>query len=221
MEGCHEVTGWFKHTARQGCRALRKTNFKRLYKMIRDNINGVELVFETAEGIFSPLYLDKGTLAMLSLVSFEHGDKVLDLGCGYGLVGIYAAKLIGENGNGNIYMSDVDEKCVELSGINAGINKLEGVNIIHSDGFNNIREKDFSLILSNPPYNSDFAVAKHFIEKGFNRLAIGGRFYMVTKRKDWYKNKFTAVFGGVKIYETEGYFIFCAEKRGTQYANKK
>jgi len=43
---------------------------------------------------------------------------------------------------------------------------------------------------------------------------------MVTKRKDWYKNKFVAIFGGVKIDEINEYFVFCAEKRTTQYASK-
>ena len=45
--------------------------------------------------------------------------------------------------------------------------------------------------------------------------------YMVTKRKDWYKNKLTAIFGGVRINEINGYFIFCAEKRNTQYADNR
>ena len=68
---------------------------------------------------------------------------------------------------------------------------------------------------------ADFSIPKHFIEKGFNRLRIGGKMYMVTKRKDWYKNKLSAIFGGVKIYEIDGYFVFCAEKRNSKYSNKK
>ena len=62
---------------------------------VEANIKGVSLVFRTAGGVFSPTRVDRGTLAMLSLVDFEKGDKVLDLGCGWGVVGILAAKLIG------------------------------------------------------------------------------------------------------------------------------
>ena len=58
-----------------------------------------------------------------------------------------------------------------------------------SDGFRDIPDTGYTLILSNPPYHTDFRVAKHFIEKGFNRLAIGGKMVMVTKRRDWYKRK--------------------------------
>ena len=45
--------------------------------------------------------------------------------------------------------------------------------------------------------------------------------FMVTKRKDWYKNKLIAIFGGVKIYEEDGYFVFEAQKRAMTYAGKK
>ena len=186
--------------------------------MIKDNINGINLVFETASTVFSPLNIDSGTLAMLSVTDFSDDDKLLHLGCGYGVVGIYAAKIIGVQ---NIVMSDIDEKCVLLSKKNAEINGVGGIEIIHSNGFANINHKDFSLILTNPPYHADFSVPKHFIEKGFNRLKIGGKLLMVTKRKDWYKNKLTAIFGGVKISEIDGYYVFCAEKRDTRYAKTK
>ena len=155
---------------------------------------------------------------MLSATNLSADDKLLDLGCGYGVVGIYAAKLIGQQ---NVVMSDIDEKCIKLSKKNAERNNAAEVKIVLSDGFRSIDDKDFSLILSNPPYHADFSVPKHFIEKGFNRLKIGGEMLMVTKRKDWYKNKLAAIFGGVKVSEHDGYFVFCAEKRSISYANVK
>ena len=184
--------------------------------MITETINGVSLMFNTENSVFSPLGIDKGTLAMLSTIEFTQTDKVLDLGCGYGVVGTYAAKLLGEH---NVIMSDVDVSCVDLARKNAELNGVGGISVIQSDGFDNIQDADFSLILSNPPYHSDFSVPKHFIEKGFNRLRIGGKMYMVTKRKDWYKNKLTAIFGGVIISEVDEYYVFCSEKRGMRYSN--
>ena len=183
--------------------------------MITTAINGVQLTFKTDSAVFSPKSIDKGTLAMISALDFSPGDKLLDLGCGYGVVGIYAAKLIGEQ---NVVMSDNDVKCVELSRENAQINDVDGVSIVLSNGFDGIQDNDFTLILSNPPYHSDFSVPKHFIEKGFNRLKVGGKMYMVTKRKDWYRNKLTAIFGGTRVIEADEYYVFCSEKRGTQYA---
>ena len=185
--------------------------------MLKTEINGIKLIFETANTVFSPSSIDKGTLSMLSLVDFSANDKLLDLGCGYGVVGIYAAKIIGTQ---NVIMSDIDETCVRLSKKNAEINDINGIKIIHSNGFANINDNDFTLILSNPPYHTDFSLPKYFIEKGFNRLKIGGRLFMVTKRKDWYKNKITAIFGGVKITKVNEYYVFCTQKKGMKYANK-
>jgi len=82
-----------------------------------------------------------------------------------------------------------------------------------SDGYKNVAETDFTLILSNPPYHADFSVPKHFIEVGFKKLVLGGKLIMVTKILDWYKNKLTSVFGGVKVHEINGYYVFVAEKR--------
>ena len=186
--------------------------------MFTETINGIKLVFETRSNSFSPHSVDKGTLAMISTIDFSSPNKLLDLGCGYGVVGIYAAKL---NGNLSITMSDIDEECIRLSRKNAVLNEVSGVKIIHSDGFKSIEDNDFTLILSNPPYHTDFSVPKHFIEKGFNRLLLGGKLVMVTKRKDWYKNKLTSIFGGVKIDEIDDYYVFCAEKRAFQYAKHR
>jgi 16S rRNA (guanine1207-N2)-methyltransferase len=180
-------------------------------------IKGFEFEFETSDGVFSPRRIDAGTLAMLSFVEFTDGLKVLDLGCGYGVVGITAAKFTDP---ANVFMLDVEPEAVELARKNAARNGADGVNVILSDGFDSLDETGFDCILSNPPYHTDFAVAKRFIEKGFNRLKLGGRMYMVTKRKDWYKNKLSSVFGGVRIYEADGYYVFETEKRSSSYSDK-
>lgn len=186
--------------------------------MLKVNIRDFDLEFKTSKEVFSPDSIDKGTLAMLSIVEFSDNDRVLDLGCGYGVVGILAAKILGAT---NVVMTDVDSKAVELAKENVILNNVQGAKLYQSNGFENITEKDFNIILSNPPYHVDFSVPKEFIEKGFNRLSIGGRIYMVTKRKDWYKNKLISIFGGVRIWEIDGYYIFMAIKKASSYSNAK
>ncbi|MBU3159103.1 methyltransferase [Clostridium frigoris] len=186
--------------------------------MLNVNIKDIDMKFNTSEEVFAPRNVDKGTLAMLSTIEFKNNDKVLDLGCGYGIVGILSAKIVGV---ANVFMADIDSRAVELTRQNIELNNVKGIEVCESDGFKNISEKDFTLIISNPPYHVDFSVPKEFIEKGFNRLAVGGRIYMVTKRKDWYKNKLVSIFGGVKITEIDGYYVFMAEKKSTSYSNKK
>ena len=185
---------------------------------IEEQVQGIDLVLNTNEEVFSPTAVDKGTRAMLSFVEFKENDKVLDLGCGCGVVGILAAKQIGAD---NVVMCDVSENAVQLSKQNAAANGVAGVTIRRSDGLKEISEKDFTLILSNPPYHTDFAVAKGFIEDGFKKLAIGGKMVMVTKRLDWYRNKLSSVFGGVTVKEKDGYYVFLAEKRGNRKPKKE
>lgn len=154
---------------------------------------------------------------MLSVAEFMPEDKVLDLGCGYGTVGILAARLIGAD---RVTMTDIDETAVDYAGKNAVLNMAEGVRILRSDGFRDIDDNDYTVILSNPPYHEDFSVPKMFVEKGFNRLCTGGRMYMVTKREKWYRNKLTSIFGGVKVWCIDDYFVFMSVKKSMKYAIK-
>ena len=184
--------------------------------MYKVNLYGCELTLAVTEGLFSPAHADRGTLAMLACVSFRPGLRVLDLGCGCGIVGICAAMRCGQE---NVVMCDVDPRAVEAARENARLNGLEIAAYV-SDGVKDVPLAGFDLILSNPPYQSDFSVAKSFIEKGFNRLKPGGYLYMVTKRRAWYENKLRAVFGGAHVYERDGYFVFEAERRTSEYAGK-
>ena len=178
--------------------------------IIRETIYGQEITLDTGEYYFSPGSIDKGTMFMLSKVQVTEKDKVLDLGCGYGVVGVYVAKQIGGD---HVVMSDVSEEALELTSGNLERNGLEKVRVVKSDGLKDIPDNDFTLILSNPPYHADFSVAKAFIEDGYKRLVANGKLIMVTKRLLWYRNKITSVFGGVKVFEQDGYYVFIAEKR--------
>jgi 16S rRNA (guanine1207-N2)-methyltransferase len=185
--------------------------------MFQAVLNTIELTFETSKELFSPKAIDLGTEFMLSKVEFTSADKVLDLGCGYGVVGILAAKLIGPE---RVVMVDNNAEAIKMTKENAIINQVADVMILESDGLSKVVDYNFTLILSNPPYHVDFSVPKHFIEKGFNHLKIGGKLFMVTKRKDWYKNKLVSVFGGVKIWEENGYYLFMAQKTQSSYSKK-
>ncbi len=185
---------------------------------IEEQVQGIDLVLQTNEEVFSPGSVDRGTRAMLSFVKFSPEDKVLDLGCGCGVVGICAAKQIGED---RVFLCDVAENAVRLSRQNAKANGVGNITVLLSDGLKEVSEKGFTWMLSNPPYHTDFAVAKGFIEDGFKKLAVGGRMVMVTKRLDWYRNKLSSVFGGVTVKEKDGYYIFIAEKRDIRKPKKE
>ena len=162
-------------------------------------ICGKRLFVCSDAALFSPRGLDAGTAAMLAHIEIAPGMKLLDLGCGTGVVGTYAAMCGAE-----AWLADVDPAAVETAKKTLAANGVSGT-VCLSDGFQAI----------------DFAVAKHFIEKGFNRLKLGGRLVMVVKRELWYKNKLEAIFGGVRVAHEAGYAILAAERRQLQYAAKK
>ena len=184
--------------------------------MFRAMIGGREFSFETAPSLFSPNGLDAGTAAMLGHAALKPGDKVLDLGCGYGPVGVYAATITEP---ASVWLVDIDPVAVDYAVRNLRRNGLEGATALISDGFDDLRETGFTAILCNPPYHVDFSVPKRLIEKAFNRLTIGGRLLMVTKREAWYRNKLTSIFGGTKIQRDAGYCVFEATKRSGNYAS--
>ena len=185
--------------------------------MIRETVGEIEIELETENGLFSPRAIDRGTRAMLGRAVIAPGMRVLDLGCGTGVVGIYCAHFTAPE---NVFMIDISPLAVETARKNAARNGFP-ISAFVSDGFRDFGETGFDLILSNPPYQTDFAVARHFIEKGFNRLKVGGRMMMVTKRCAWYENKLRSVFGGCRVEEADGYFVFTAEKRDAAYARAK
>ncbi len=181
-------------------------------------IGDITLTLEATDKLFSPRALDAGTAAMLSCVTLAPGQRVLDLGCGCGVVGIWAAKLVGAE---NVVLCDISREAARVSLENAARNGVPGVRVVVSDGFSALDATGFDWILCNPPYHADFSVPRAFIEKDFNRLALGGRMVLVVKRRLWYENKLRAVFGGATVREIDGYFVIAAQKRDWHYANKK
>jgi 16S rRNA (guanine1207-N2)-methyltransferase len=177
---------------------------------IKVNIKGIDLIFRTAPGLFSPCHVDEGTSAMLSLVDFHQNDKVLDLGCGYGTVGILSAKIIDPT---HVFMIDSDPVAIEYARQNAELNGTPNVNVLVSNGFSDLQETHFTKILCNPPYHADFSVPK--------RLIIGGQLFMVTKYLDWYEKKLKSIFGSVKTCQINDYNVFIATKKSFTWASSQ
>lgn len=160
---------------------------------------------QSAPGVFSPRGLDAGTAFMLEQVGApEAGARFLDLGCGAGVVSRIASEVWGCT----VTAVDVNARALRLTALNA-----PRAEVIASNGLEALGSRSFDIIASNPPYHTDFGVAKAFIEGAFSHLAVGGRLYLVVKRADWYVQKVRAVFGGARIAESDGYTVITAERR--------
>lgn len=163
----------------------------------------------TAPGVFSPRGLDAGTRLMLSHVQARAGARLLDLGCGTGIVSRIAA----EAWQCQVTAVDVNARALRLARANA-----PGAEVLASDGFRGLAGRIFDLVLTNPPYHTDFSVAREFIEGAFRHLTDGGMLFLVVKRSNWYVNKIRTIFGGCQVIQADGYTLIRAEKRTRERA---
>lgn len=132
-------------------------------KTVKYEYRGHNLQFRISQELFSSNNIDNGTQRLLRTLSDEKIDsfnKALDLGCGYGPLGITlkTVRPIGE-----VHMTDKDALALEYSRQNAKLNSLEGIKIYGSLGYDDIQEDDFDLIVSNIPAKVGEPVLAHLL----------------------------------------------------------
>ncbi len=154
--------------------------------------------------------VDRGTLALLALAGLRLGDRLLVLGSGNDVVGLAAAKIIGE---ANVVMIYRDPAMAERARINAGANGLAGLAILEGKGFKALRGQRFSVILGSPSWRLDFSTARRLINGAHRHLILGGRCLFVVRRRLWYGRRFRAVFGNLQVSTFYPYYVLRAEKR--------
>lgn len=180
----------------------KETEIAYVHKLIKFN-------FITDIGVFSKDGVDYATNILLKNLPVLSGET-LDIGCGYGCVGIVLAKLYGENIR--VTMSDVNERALDLAEKNSKKNRVS-VKIIKSDGFENISGK-FDNIILNPPIHAGKSVIYNMYEGAFNNLRDSGGFYIVIQKKHGalsHKEKLEEIFGSVNcrvLYSKKGFFVF-------------
>lgn len=113
-------------------------------KKVNVRLNDTPFSFYTDNGVFSKKGLDFGTRTLLESLDIVSGD-VLDLGCGYGPIGIYLKKEFSVN----VDMVDINKRSLDLAKKNAVLNEVD-VHIIESNGYENINKK-YDYIITNPP----------------------------------------------------------------------
>ena len=174
-----------------------------------------EAELETLPVLFSPGGLDEGSRFMLEEAAIPTGARVLDLGCGWGVVGIVASLL----GAGEVLYIDDDMAAVMATQRNLQKNNLAG-SVFHSHD-PHMLPGTFDVILTNPPYHTDFGVAKTFLEFAARRLRPGGWLYVVVRRRGWYENKIKALFGGCRIASRAEYWLLSARQSDVKKARVK
>lgn len=134
--------------------------------------------FITDNGVFSKSGLDFGSRLLLETIIDDKKESVLDLGCGYGVIGIVYKTF---NKESNVYMTDINIRASELSIKNADHNKVL-VNVLNGDGFEAI-DQTFDMIITNPPIRTGKKNIYKFFEESLNHLDDLGELVFVMHKK--------------------------------------
>jgi len=161
---------------------------------IKSNPNHHSLTFYTTWGLFSPRAIDDGSQMLLDFLDINSGDDCLDLGCGYGVLGLCMAK---SAPNGHTLLVDKDFVAVEYSEKNRLLNKINNASCQLSNGFDHIPKQQFDLIVSNIPAKVGKEMLYIYLYDALDYLKPGGSFYIVTITglRQFFKRGFNEVFG--------------------------
>lgn len=144
-------------------------------------LRGQDFRFVTDRGVFSRQRIDFGSELLIETVceDTKPRGRLLDLGCGYGPVGIIMKRLYPPL---DVVLCDVNLRALELARGNAKLNQVKFLEIVRSDGLQSVKG-DFDLILTNPPIRAGKAVVHRFFAEAAGRLSANGRLYVVIQKK--------------------------------------
>ncbi len=168
------------------------------------------MVFLTDAGVFSKKMIDYGSQVLLNNLDLEQGRTLLDVGCGYGPLGLTLGKVFDVNAT----LIDINSRAIDLAQKNADKNGVKAT-IFQSDIYENVSDH-FDYIISNPPIRAGKAVVHEVISGAFDHLLPNGRLTIVIQKKQGApsaKAKMEEVFGNCQIIKKDkGYYILESEK---------
>ncbi|WFE69745.1 methyltransferase [Thiomicrospira sp. R3] len=169
---------------------------------------GKTLKFNTTWGIFSPREIDSGTDLLLRHLTIKPNEVALDIGCGYGPIGLAIAA---NAPDGEIHMVDKDFVAVDYANKNAQLNQLNHAKAYLSNGLSNVPKNiEFTTVISNIPAKVGKEMLSIMLHDIHAQLAPGGQLVVVTINglRDYMKRNFNEVFGNYeKVKQGKDYTI--------------
>jgi 16S rRNA (guanine1207-N2)-methyltransferase len=183
------------------------------YGLIRANLRGKAFEFLTASGVFSMAHVDLGTRLLIESMILPGKGHVLDIGCGYGAVGIAAAVF---NPDLYVFMVDVNARAVWLARQNIARNYLSNAEAKRGDLYDPVESLAFDCILSNPPVSAGMETVKAIISEAPQHMSDEASFQMVLRSKIAGKRLctfFEEAFGNFDVLAREsGYRVLISRK---------
>jgi 16S rRNA (guanine1207-N2)-methyltransferase len=178
-------------------------------------LKGRTFRFKSDNGVFSKKEVDFGSRLLVESFNLDEaveGD-ILDVGCGYGPIGISIAAAYPDR---TIEMIDINSRAVELSKENAASNAIANVKIYESDRFDKVASNQFAAILTNPPIRAGKSVVHEILEESYRSLVAGGELWVVIQKKQGAPSamdKMEQLFGNVEVpVKKKGYYILLSKK---------
>jgi 16S rRNA G1207 methylase RsmC len=156
-------------------------------------------------GVFAHRRVDPGARHLLNFMELNVGDRVLDLGCGSGVVTLGAAA---SSPQVQVHALDTNARAIECTLRGAEANDLENVTaeLNSADDFRS--DEPFQLVLANPPYFSGNRISRAFLDAAGRCLEPGGRILLVTKLPQWYAEHMCEWFENIRYEEVKQYHLF-------------
>lgn len=177
------------------------------------HLRGHQMTFHTTWGCFSPRRIDDGSYLLLQqFTPFGPGDATLDLGCGYGALGLTIAKLTPD---GEVHLVDRDFVAIGFAEKNARLNGLDNCRVYLSNAFDRVPNMLFDNVVSNLPANVGKEMLSIILHDAHSRLKPGGKLYLVTVAglRQFIKRNLLEIFGNYdKLKQAKHYAVASAVK---------
>lgn len=182
---------------------------------ITATLRGERYQFLTDTGVFSRRQVDQGTALLVEVMEIPDQAMLLDMGCGYGVIGIVAARLAPFS---RVVMVDINRRAVQLAETNIQRYRLANAEVRHGDGFAAVQGLTFDAIYMNPPVRAGKQLIFQLYEAAWQHLVTGGQLWIVIQKKqgapstESYLKKLFGTEAVEQVTRRKGYYIF----RGTK-----
>lgn len=182
-------------------------------RVIEEELRGHALKFMTDAGVFSKTGVDYGSKLLIDSMQLPINARVLDMGCGYGPIGLSAALIVT---NGVVTMADVNERALQLAADNAKLNHIMNIRMLQSDLFAGLVDELFTHILTNPPIRAGKQIVHRLFDEAYDHLHDKGELWIVIQKKQGAASAFSKLEERFKkvdeIEKSKGYRIIRAIK---------
>src|SRR3989475_2757897 len=176
---------------------------------------GHAFTFRTDAGVFSGGKIGRGTELLLAALEVGPCELILDLGCGYGALGLVAARL---SEGGHVILTDVNERAVALARKNIATGGIANAEVRLGDLYEPVRDMAFDHIVCNPPIRAGRAVVDRIVTEAPTHLLEGGKLWLVARTRqgaDSLRERMAACFGSAEIVgRGSGYKVLRSTKAG-------